>query len=147
MGNLSKANLVLRRVIDDLAPPDGTPERATIEKDYAEALALAHPILHARDKLGAHNDLLTNLQVAEHYLFNTCPYPVKNVTVGEIEEIMLRLIRITDEIVAKHRLGTQWYERKIEVKELFMRLYRGKCKASVLMEKEGDGPPTYPSDL
>jgi hypothetical protein len=145
-GNLSKANLVLRRVIDDLAPPEGTPERAAIEKGYAEAIALARPILHARDKLGAHNDLLTNRQVTEHYLFNTA-YPMKNVTVGEIDEIMLRLNRITDAIVAKHRPGTQWYEREIEVKEFFMRLYRGKCRASVLMEKEGDGPPTYPSDL
>src|SRR5258708_7250308 len=30
----SKSNLVLRRVIDDMAPPAGTPERAQIDADF-----------------------------------------------------------------------------------------------------------------
>jgi hypothetical protein len=34
MGQPSKRNLVLRRVIDEIAPPTGTPERDKIEAEY-----------------------------------------------------------------------------------------------------------------
>jgi hypothetical protein len=120
----SKANLVLRRVVNDLAPPVGTPERLKIEADLARAEQLATPIFLTRDKLGAHHDLATNIGVMKHYRHGDA-YPLRNATGAELEEIMECFTRITDAIVATAAPGRVWYAREIEVDRFFDTLLRG----------------------
>jgi hypothetical protein len=120
-----RANLVLERVIEDLGPRVGTPERIRMEIDFKRAKALAKPILESRNKVGAHNDLILNLMVANHERTGT-KYPLANATVGQIDKIMRRFIRITDGIVARH--GTAkiiWGDEGIETQRLFEVLKRG----------------------
>jgi AbiU2 len=120
----SKMNLVMRRVVDDLAPPIGTPERAAIEADLGRVDNLAKPILLSRNKIGAHNDLSMNLAIARHYAEAT-QYPLPVATVGDLEEIMDCLVRITDAIVGHFRPGQQWYKRDIEIDRFFDVLTKG----------------------
>ena len=111
-------NLVVERVIEDLGPPPYTPERAAIDKDLAEIKRIADPIRNSRNKVGAHRDLFTNIAISQHYL-QGAPYPLKKITVGQVEDIMDRLFRITDAIVKHNRPGTIWYDTTIEIDNFF----------------------------
>ena len=119
----TKPNLVLRRVIDELIP-NGTAERSEIEIEYNKAAPLAARLNDPRDKLLAHNDLSWNLEVLEHDLKGT-PYPGTPLNVGEVEQIMLSLVRITDLIVDYRRPGSSWYWDEPEIDRFFETLTKG----------------------
>jgi hypothetical protein len=120
----TKANLVLRRVIDELVP-EGTPERQSIEPDYAKAISLAEGLNESRDKLLAHNDLEWNLAVMKHDWAGS-PYPGNLLTVGDLEEIMGCLFRITDKIVSYRHPETNWHWEKLEIEQFFSILHKGR---------------------
>lgn len=132
MNDPTKPNLVLSRVIADLAPPHGTPARAAVDAAYDELKKLADPIRTSRNKVGAHLDLRVALAILNHDddPAGMTSYPLKPVTVGELERMMELLTRITDEIVAHARPGRSWYEQPIsaDVNKLFSTLFRGVLK-------------------
>jgi hypothetical protein len=115
----SKANLVLSRVIADLAPLHGTEVRKTIDREFTRATALARRIEFNRDKIGSHNDLVTNLQIEQHYRTGA-PYPAKRITVRRILKIMASLNTITDAIVAHNRPSEPtWYDSDLQIERFF----------------------------
>lgn len=95
-----KANLVLRRVIEDLAPSVGTPERNAVEAEYARLLPTVEKLKEWRDKFGAHSDLLRALATLEHLTTGTPPSnPIPFISLRELSEAVDCITRITDAIV------------------------------------------------
>jgi hypothetical protein len=140
-----KQNLVLSRVVRELGPPLGTPERSAVDADLAELQSLAEPVRVSRNKVGAHLDLSVALAILHHDEDDTgaTPYPLTLVSVGQTERMMELLTRITDAVVAHFRRGYRWYEHQIaaEVDQLFSTLSLG------LRKRTRSDPPGADADL
>src|SRR5205823_1948058 len=75
-----KANLVLRRVIDDLAPAAGTAERKSIEADYSAMEPTVKLIKKWRNVVGAHRSLTTILALVDYMKSGkTQPHPLPHI--------------------------------------------------------------------
>jgi hypothetical protein len=120
----AKANLVLARVIDDLAPAPGTADRDAIDVDCATFRASAYPITKWRQKWGAHRDLLKALAVVDH-LTAGAPHPLPEIPATTVKEAVNCLIRIAQALVNEHTPGKQWCVPSAAKREVekFVRLF------------------------
>ena len=135
LNDQSRANLVLRRVIDDIGPTLGTPERSAVENDFAMLKRLADPITQSRNKAGAHLDLMIAIAILDHHQ-KGAPYPLPLLNVGQLEQIMELLARITDAIVSNFSPRLQWRPKGINVDVLFDTLRRGlNARREAVIEK------------
>src|SRR5258706_11532254 len=66
--NPQRRNLVLRRVIDEIAPPAGTAQRKKIDADYQAMLTTLDKLKRWRNAVGAHKDLETAFGVIDYML-------------------------------------------------------------------------------
>jgi hypothetical protein len=108
----TKSNLVLRRVIDDLAPPVGSSQRKQIDADYVAMQPTVQLIKEWRNVVGAHRSLATVMKIVDYIMSgHTHPHPLPRIPIGKLRDVVKRLISITDTINT-HVEGqwSQWYE-------------------------------------
>lgn len=122
-GDPNKRNLVLRRVIDDVAPPIGSPERTQIENDYKAMEPLVKRLKDWRNAVGAHRSLNTTLALMD-YIENghSTAHPLPHIPLMELHATLERLIGITDDLVKQVQGKFEpWYEPEVvrEVDRLF----------------------------
>jgi hypothetical protein len=112
--DVNKSNLVLRRVIDEVAPPVGSRERAAIESDYDKMQPTIKKLKDWRIGFGAHKDLVKSLQMQSH-LNNRDrePNPIPRIVVKELRECVDGHIRITDCMISYYLPDFQWYDDQI----------------------------------
>jgi hypothetical protein len=119
----AKSNLVLRRVIDDIAPPAGTPERHQIEADYDAMEPTIKLIRQRRNSFDAHKSLATTLAIVDYIKSgSTLPHPMPRIPLGQVADTLTRLVNITD-LMTAHVEGKQvsWYDKRViqEIKTIF----------------------------
>lgn len=143
------SNLVLRRVIDDLAPARGTPERNEIEGHYKAMQPTVEKIRKWRNRIGAHRSLTIALELVEYIESGGAkPHPLPFIPIKEVTDVLLGLVRITD-ILTLHVDGQQfqWYEGAVipEIESLFAKLSASqnivKVPAKTLIEQISKLPP------
>ena len=128
MNDPHKRNLVLRRVLDSVAPPKGTLARDRIEAHYARMQPTLEKLKQWRNAVGAHKDLMTSLKIMEHLDNPTVtPNPLPFIPVMDVLMTVEGLVAITDEIVNHHLSGVEWYQGRVstEVQNVATLLRRG----------------------
>jgi hypothetical protein len=113
MNRPDKRNLVLRRVIDELAPPTGTPARSRIEDEYLKLQPTAAKIKDWRNSVGAHKDLLMSLRVMDHLLNRSQPHPLPFIPLFELQSAVNSIFEITDLIVATYLPDMSWRDTEL----------------------------------
>jgi hypothetical protein len=129
------SNLVLRRVIDDLAPAAGTPERNEIEGHYRAMQPTVEKIRKWRNKIGAHRSLTIALELVEYIESGGAkPHPLPFIPIKEVTDVLHGLVRITD-ILTLHVDGQQfqWYDGAVipEIENLFAKLFASQAIVKV----------------
>jgi hypothetical protein len=147
--NPKHSNLVLRRVIDDLAPPTGTLGRNEIESHYKAMQPTVEKIKNWRNKIGAHRSLTIALELVEYIESSGAkPHPLPFIPIKEVTEVLHGLVRITD-ILTLHVDGEQfqWYDGGVipEIESLFVKLFASQAiinvPAKTLIERISKLPP------
>ncbi len=118
-----KSNLILRRVIDDLAPPKGTPERARIEADHLAMKPTVKLIKDWRNVIGAHWSLPTTIALVDYIKSgHKQPHPLPHIPLMAVRDVLQCLVSTTDAITKQIEGGpSQWYDFGVvrEVNTLF----------------------------
>lgn len=106
-----KSNLVLRRVIDDMAPPVGTAERTQIEADYMAMESTVKLIKEWRNVMGAHRNLITTIRLTDYVRSgHKQPHPLPHIPLMDVHHILECLVNITDAIVDHAGVASSSYD-------------------------------------
>jgi len=101
MKDPTKRNLVLQRVLDELAPAKGTPERAKIDAEFERVKPTFDKLKIWRNCVGAHKDLTTAIGIVDHIL-GARTNPIPRIPLADVEETVKWLISLKDVVAANH---------------------------------------------